>query len=100
MILKGRQNLNTYIQDKPNALLEHVERLTHTPEWAKYPPLMLIKVLLSFLKVRQGDKEELLEYVESFQAEGNNVLRLVGNKLTDSYFEETAEYKALTTDDN
>lgn len=50
------------IRNDPLGLLNNVEKLMHTPQRAKYPPITLIEVLLKFLKLRQGDKESLIDY--------------------------------------
>ena len=53
--------------------------LMHTPEKAKYPALTLIEVLLSFLKIKQGDNEDLLDYLSRFKSERDIVKRLFSN---------------------
>ena len=55
--IKEMPTYDNVILNNPLSLLSAVETLTHTPEKAKCPTLTLIEVLLSFLKVRQGDNE-------------------------------------------
>ena len=70
----------------------------HTPEKAKCPALMLIEVLLSFLKIKQGDNEDLLDYLPQFKSERDIVKRLFRNKLIDGYIEGLPEYTAAVDD--
>ena len=51
------------IKNDPLELLRIVEMLMHTPENAEYPTLTLIEVLLSLLKIRQGEYEYLYDYL-------------------------------------
>ena len=46
----------------------------HIPEHAKYLPLTLVEVLSSFLKLKQGDNEELVDYLARFKSEKEMVL--------------------------
>ena len=57
------------IENDPLELLKEVETLMHVPQRAKYPPLTLVEVLSEFLKVKQGDKESLLDYLNRFKSE-------------------------------
>ena len=72
--------------------------LMHTPEKAKYPALTLVEVLLSFLKIKQGDNEDLLDYLSQFKSERDIVKRLFRNKLIDGYIEGLPEYTAAVQD--
>ena len=89
------KEMSTYentILNNPLVLLSTVEDLMHTPEKAKYPTLAIIEVLLSFLKVRQGDDEELFDYLSRFKMERDIVMRLVGNNLIDGYIRNLPAY--------
>ena len=88
----------TNIKNDPLELLRIVETLMHTPEKAKYPTLTLIEVLLSFLKIRQGDNEDLYDYLSWFKTERDIVMRLAGNNLIDGYIMGLPEYLSATTD--
>ena len=71
----------TKIRDDPLMLLETIENLMHTPEKAKYPVLTIVEIWNSFLKTRQGEKEELLDYLSRFKLERDVVYRLVGKNF-------------------
>ena len=71
----------------------------HTPEKAKYPSLTLVEVLLSFLKVKQGDNEDLLDYLSRFKSERDVAMRLVGREFLDGYTERLEEYNNLPAGD-
>ena len=49
--LKEISDYESHIRDQPLVLLERIEYLIHTPKKSKYPPLILIEVLATFLKV-------------------------------------------------
>ena len=70
----------------------------HTPECAKYPPLTLVEILLSFLKIKQGDNEDLIDYLSRFKSEMTVVFSLFGKKILDGFCKEQTEYKALVVD--
>ena len=61
--IKEMPTYENVIRNNHLALLSDVETLMHTTEKAKYPTLTLIKLLLCFMKVRQGDSEELFDYL-------------------------------------
>ena len=70
----------------------------HTPEKATYPTLTLIEVLLSFLKIKHGENEDLYDYLSRFKTEREIVMRLAGNNLIDGYIMGLPEYLGATTD--
>ena len=86
------------IKNKPIALLERIETLMHTPERATYPALMLVEVLLNFLKVKQGDHEDLLDYLSRSKSERDIMKRLFRNTMIDGYVEGYPEYTAAVDD--
>ena len=57
---------------------------------------MLVEVLSSFLKLKQGDNEELLDYLERFKSEMEVVTKLFGSKFLDGYTEARVDYVAET----
>ena len=61
--------------------------------------ITLIEVLLSFLKIRQGEHEDLYDYLSRFKTERNIVMRLAGNNLIDGYIMSLPEY-VDAADDN
>ena len=71
----------------------------HTPERAKYPVLTIIEVLWNFLKVKQADSEDLLDYLSRFKSERDVVLRLLGKNFLDGFSEALPEYTTCSTDD-
>jgi len=71
----------------------------HTPIKAKYPPLTLVQVLISFLQISQDDDESLLDYLSRFKSGQSVMLRLVGRKFLNGYTENTPQYKALAVTD-
>ena len=65
----------------------------HTPERAKYPSLTTVEVLHNFLKCKQGEKENLIDYLSRFKSERDIVFRIVGRKFLDGFAEQREEYK-------
>ena len=55
----------------------------HTPERAKHPTLTLLDVMLNFLKIKQGDNEDLIDYLTRFKSEMTIVFSLFGKKILD-----------------
>lgn len=96
--LKEMPDYDGAIRNEPLVLLRHIETLMHTPERAKYPPLTLIEVLLNFLHTKQGENEDLLDYLSRFKCERDVVVRLHGTGIFDGYVEETVEYRAAADD--
>ena len=96
--IKEMPDYASVIRNDPVALLNIVESLMHTPEKAKYPTLTLIEVLLSFLKVRQGDNEELFDYLSRFKTERDIVMRLLGDNMIDGYIKDLPAYTSATDD--
>ena len=86
------------IRDNPLKLLERVENLKHTPERAKYPVLTIIKVLWNFLRTKQSDSEDLLDYLSHFKSERDVVFCLLGKNFLDEFSKVLPEYAALGTD--
>ena len=59
------------IEDNPLELLEKIKKLMHTLERAKYPSLTMMEILNNFLRIKQQDKEELVDYLSRFKFERN-----------------------------
>ena len=89
-------DFDSRIKNDPLELLKEVETLMHVPQRAKYPPLTLVEVLCEFLRVKQGDKESLIDYLNRFKSEVEVVKQLFGKSITDSYAETKDEYKSAT----
>ena len=89
--IKEMPDYDTRIHNEPLELLREIESLMHTPEQAKYPQLTLVEVLLSFLKIKQGDKEDLLDYLSRFKSEMDVVFRLFGKGFLDGFCEEQGQ---------
>ena len=100
MAIQEIPDFGTRIRDNPIELLKIVESLMHTPERAKYPPLTLVEVMLSFLKIKQGDNEELIDYLARFKSEMTIVYSLFGKGFLDGFCEEQSEYKSLVLDES
>ena len=83
------------IKNTPLELLNEVETLMHVPQRAKYPPLTLVEVLCEFMKIKQGDKESLIDYLNRFKSEVEVVTRLFGKGITDGYAQSRQEYQDL-----
>ena len=66
--------------------------LIHEPKKAKYPSLTLVEVLCSFLKVKQGENEELLEYLTRFKTERDITFQLLGRGIIYGFTEKFLEY--------
>ena len=79
--LKEMSDFNSVVKNEPLELLARVERLMHTPMKAKYPPLGLIELLYSFLSLKQGENEDILDYLERFKSEWNVMLNLFGKRM-------------------
>ena len=82
----------TKIRYDPLKLLEVVENLMHTPEKAKYPVLTIVEDWNSFLKTRQGEKEELLDYLSRFKSERDMVYCLLGKNFLNNFSEKLPSY--------
>ena len=75
--IKEMSTYESQIINEPLKLLATVESLMHTPERAKNPPLTLVEVLSSFLKLKQGDNEELLDYLSRFKSESGSGIKVI-----------------------
>ena len=71
----------------------------YVPQKAKYPPLTLVEVLSNFIRLKQGDNESLLEYLNRFKGEAEVINRLLGKRLVDGYTEQLDEYTNAVDDD-
>ena len=91
-------DFQTRIENDHLELLGQIETLMHVPQRAKYPPLTLVEVLYEFMRVKQGDKESLIDYLNRFKSEVEVVKRLFGKSITDGYAEAKDEYKNATDD--
>ena len=69
LAIKEMSTYESQVINEPLKLLSTVESLMHTPERAKYPPLTLVEALSSFLKIKQNNNEELLDYLARFKSE-------------------------------
>ena len=78
--LKEISDFNYVVKNEPLELLARVERLMHTPMKSKYPPLTLIEVLCSFFLLKQGENEELLDYLGRFKSERNVMMNFLGRE--------------------
>ena len=94
--LREISDYNYVVNNEPLELFKRFERLMHTPTKTKYPPLTLMEVLYSFLSLKQGDNEELLDYLGRFKSEQNVMMILFGKRMLDGFVENTPEYTALT----
>ena len=78
----------TMIRNEPLVLLDTIVMLISTHEKAKYPSLTLVEVLCSFLKVKQGENEELLEYLTMFKMERDINFLLLDRGVIDCFTEQ------------
>ena len=62
-------DFDTQIVNQAINVLARVEHLVHTHMKVKYPALILVEVLISFLQIRQADNESLLDYLSRFKSE-------------------------------
>ena len=97
-MIKEMSTYEAKIKNEPIALLEMIEMLIHTPEKAKYPSLTLIEVLLNFTKIKQGENEELIDYLSRFKTERDITFRLLGRGLIDGFTEKLPIYLAAADD--
>ena len=58
-----------------------------------------MEVLNNFLRIKQGDKEDLLDYLSRFKSERDVLFRLFGKVILDSYCEDHAKYKTFVLAD-
>ena len=68
---------------------------SYVPINSKYTPLTLIDILFSFLAVKQGDNEELIDYISSFKSEQSVQLGIMWTKFFDGFTENSQEYKNI-----
>ena len=97
--LEEMSDFGSRIKDDPVELLKEIETLMHVPQHAKYPPLTLVEVLSEFTKIKQGEKELLIDYLNIFKSEVEIIKRLFSKGLTDGYTESKDEYKGLASTD-
>ena len=88
------------VMDNPLRLLEKVENLMHTPEKAKYPVLTIIEVLWNFLRTKQKESEDLLDYLSRFKSERDVVFRLLGRNFLDGFSEALPDYAGCADADD
>ena len=81
--LEEMSDFESRIKNNPLELLKETETLMHVPQRAKYPPLTLVEVLYEFMRVKQGGKESLIDYVNRFKSEVEVLKRLFGKGITD-----------------
>ena len=97
--LEEMSDFESRIKGDPLELLKEIETLMHVPQRAKYPPLTLVEVLYEFMRVKQGEKESLIDYLNRFKSEVEVVKRLFGKSLTNGYTENKDAYKNLASTD-
>ena len=90
--LEEMSDFSTSVKNNPLELLARIETLMHVPQKAKYPPLTLVEVLNSFIRLKQGENETLLEYLSRFKSEAEVINRLFGKRLVDGYAEQLNDY--------
>ena len=93
MAVREMPDFDMHIINEPLELLTRVKSLMHVPMKSKYPPLTLIEVLCSFLAIKQGENEELIDYISRFKSEKSVLLGLMGTKFLDGFTENSLEYK-------
>ena len=93
MEIKEMPDFESVVNNEPLILLSRIENLMHNPF------LTLIEVLFSLLNVKQGDNEDLLDYLSRFRSEKDVVMRLLDHKLIDGYVERLPEYMSLLVTD-
>ena len=76
-------------------LLQHIETLMHVPQRAKYPPLTLVEILASYMRIRQGKNEKLIDYLGRFKSETEVVIRMFGKGLVMGFTHQTKAYQEL-----
>ena len=59
-----------------------------------------MEVLYEFMRVKQGDKESLIDYLNRFKSEVEVVKRLFGKNITNGYAESKQAYKDLGSGDD
>lgn len=69
--LQELSNFESQTREDLIQLLESVEHLMHVPMRALYPILRLTENLASMMKIKQGNNEGLLNYLERFKSEQN-----------------------------
>ena len=66
---------------------------------SKYPPLTLIDILSSFLRIKQDENENLFDYLSIFKSEKNVLQGIMGKKWLDEFTENSKTYKDLASTD-
>ena len=67
----------------------------HVPMQEFYPVLTLIQSLASMTRVRQGETESFLNYLERFKLERNVMRSLFGSSLLDAFIKNNLDYKNI-----
>ena len=70
----------------------------HTPERAKYPSLTVVEILNNFLRIKQQEKEELVDYLSRFKSERNVLYALCGKRILDGFSMKQTGYPLLGTE--
>lgn len=76
----------------PLELLFQVESLIHVPMKDTYQPLTLTYILCSFLAIKQGGNEDLIDYLSRFKHEKSTLLEIMGTQWLDGFTENSQEY--------
>lgn len=67
----------------------------HDPQRAKYAYATMTDAVLNGLTVKQGEKEELLDYLKQFKENRDIMKSLIGSDVLDQFITNSPEYVVL-----
>lgn len=97
MAVRELPNFNSKIINQPLELLAQVESLIHVPIKSKYFPLTHIYVVCSVLPSKQGEKDDLINYMRGFKSGKGFLLGTICTKFLDWCTEISLEYENIST---
>lgn len=92
--IEALPNYESEIKDNPIKLLEATHSKMHNPERNKYPYESVTKAMKRIIYMRQGEKENLIDYAKCHK-QGMDIMKSqFGTKILDEFTENYEEYKA------
>jgi hypothetical protein len=80
------------IRDDPIELLKALKVLMHDTARARYPFTSMTEALTRLLHIKQGEQEQLLDYVKRLKEARDVITSIVGKDILDKFVENTQEY--------
>ena len=71
----------------------------HDPVWAQYPIVSMTDALAWLVNVKQMEGEPLLDYVKRFKQMHDVAKSHLGNKMLDTFVEQSEDYRKLSDEE-